>query len=73
MGVQWGDRTKVQLGAWKNEWSQKCNGCMALRLTTMRDVLLGMGIYYKLNDHPVRERVTTSNYYTAYSNCFIVS
>ena len=29
------DKTKVQLGSWKNEWAQKCNGCMVSPFSTM--------------------------------------
>ena len=61
-GVQRGYRLKVQLGAWKNEWAQKCNRCMASWFTIMCGVFLGMKCNYKLNDQPVRERVTASLY-----------
>ena len=59
-GVQRGYGTKVQLEAWRNEWAQKCNGCMASRFTTMCSVLLASECNYKLNDQPVCEQVTTT-------------
>ena len=37
-------RAKVQMGARKNEWAQKCNGGMASRFTRMYRVYLGMGM-----------------------------
>ena len=43
-GVQLGYEIKVQLGAWKNEWAQKCNGCMAWRFTIICGIFLGMGM-----------------------------
>ena len=45
MGVKQGYKVKMQLGAWKNEWTRKCNWCMASRFTTMCGVVLGMGMY----------------------------
>ena len=35
------------MGAWENEWAQKCKGGMASQFTRMYGVYLGMGMTLK--------------------------